>query len=62
MAASEMNASAMSASAASRRDRPGEIREKMDGARAIVRTLAELGVDVVFGLPGGAILPTYDPM
>ncbi len=34
----------------------------MTGAQAIVRSLEELGVDVVFGLPGGAILPTYDPL
>lgn len=34
----------------------------MTGAQAIVRSLEELGVDEVFGLPGGAILPTYDPL
>ncbi|MCF2706944.1 acetolactate synthase large subunit [Arcanobacterium haemolyticum] len=39
-----------------------EIREPSTGARSIIRTLEELGVDVVFGLPGGAILPTYDPL
>lgn len=38
------------------------IREKSTGARSIVRTLEELGVEVVFGIPGGAILPTYDPI
>lgn len=36
------------------------IREPSTGARSIVRTLEELGVETVFGLPGGAILPTYD--
>lgn len=36
--------------------------ERMTGAQAIVRSLEEVGVDVVFGLPGGAILPTYDPL
>src|SRR5699024_7657160 len=35
---------------------------KMTGAQAIVRSLEELGVTDVFGLPGGAILPTYDPL
>ena len=40
----------------------GSIREKSTGARSIVRSLEELGVDVVFGMPGGAILPTYDPI
>ncbi|MGO1592191.1 MAG: acetolactate synthase large subunit [Ancrocorticia sp.] len=38
------------------------IREKSTGARSIIRSLEELDVDVVFGLPGGAILPTYDPL
>lgn len=36
--------------------------ERMTGAAAVVRSLEELGVDTVFGLPGGAILPTYDPL
>ena len=36
--------------------------EQMTGAQAVVRSLEELGVDVLFGLPGGAILPTYDPL
>ena len=40
----------------------GSIREKSTGARSIVRSLEELGVNVVFGMPGGAILPTYDPI
>ncbi len=34
----------------------------MSGSQAIVRSLEELGVDDIFGLPGGAILPTYDPL
>ena len=33
---------------------------KMNGADAILRSLEAEGVDVVFGLPGGAILPLYD--
>jgi len=32
------------------------------GAQALVRSLECQGVDVVFGLPGGAILPAYDPL
>ncbi len=32
------------------------------GAEAMVRVLAEEGVDVVFGVPGGAVLPAYDPL
>jgi acetolactate synthase-1/2/3 large subunit len=39
---------------------PGKTR--MTGAQALVRALEEVGVDVVFGLPGGAILPAYDPL
>src|SRR5436305_10251068 len=36
--------------------------EPMSGASALVRSLEALGVDVVFGIPGGAILPAYDPL
>ena len=32
----------------------------MNGADAVLRSLEAEGVDVMFGLPGGAILPTYD--
>lgn len=41
-----------------RNDKP----ERMTGAAAIVRSLEELGADLVFGLPGGAVLPLYDPI
>jgi acetolactate synthase-1/2/3 large subunit len=34
----------------------------MTGAQSLVRSLEELGADVVFGIPGGAILPAYDPL
>lgn len=34
--------------------------EKMTGAQALVRSLEDLGVEDVFGVPGGAILPVYD--
>ena len=33
--------------------------EKMTGAQALVRSLEDLGVKDVFGVPGGAILPVY---
>lgn len=36
--------------------------ERMTGAQAIVRSLEELNADVVFGIPGGAVLPVYDPL
>jgi acetolactate synthase-1/2/3 large subunit len=34
----------------------------MTGADAILRSLEAEGVDVMFGIPGGAIMPTYDAM
>ncbi|MEM7154687.1 MAG: acetolactate synthase 2 catalytic subunit [Myxococcota bacterium] len=34
----------------------------MNGARALIETLEALGVDLVFGYPGGAILPVYDAL
>jgi acetolactate synthase-1/2/3 large subunit len=39
-----------------------EIVEECDGATALIRSLEEVGVDVIFGIPGGAMLPTYDPL
>jgi acetolactate synthase I/II/III large subunit len=35
---------------------------EMSGATALVKSLEAAGVDVMFGLPGGAILPAYDPI
>jgi acetolactate synthase I/II/III large subunit len=35
---------------------------QVTGAQALIRALEELGVDTVFGIPGGAILPAYDPL
>jgi acetolactate synthase-1/2/3 large subunit len=32
------------------------------GAQALVLALEHIGVDVVFGYPGGAVLPAYDPL
>ncbi|MCP5026033.1 MAG: biosynthetic-type acetolactate synthase large subunit [Actinomycetia bacterium] len=34
----------------------------MDGGQALIKSLEMEGVDVMFGLPGGAILPVYDPI
>ncbi len=34
----------------------------MTGAQALVRALELVGVEVVFGIPGGTILPAYDPL
>jgi len=35
---------------------------EVTGAESIVRSLEAVGVDTVFGIPGGAILPLYDPL
>ena len=35
---------------------------KVTGAQALIKSLEREGVEVVFGLPGGAILPAYDPI
>ena len=35
---------------------------KISGAEAIIRCLLEEGVDLVYGYPGGAIMPVYDEL
>ena len=35
---------------------------QMNGASSLVASLEAAGVDVMFGIPGGAILPAYDPI
>jgi len=35
---------------------------KINGAQSLVNALEAAGVDVMFGIPGGAILPAYDPI
>ena len=35
---------------------------KLTGAQALIKSLEMQGVEVMFGLPGGAILPVYDPI
>ena len=35
---------------------------KTYGGKALINALEREGVDTVFGLPGGAILPVYDPL
>jgi acetolactate synthase-1/2/3 large subunit len=35
---------------------------RLTGAQALVRSLEALGCEVVFGIPGGTILPAYDPL
>nr|WP_119590406.1 acetolactate synthase large subunit [Streptomyces scabiei] len=36
--------------------------EHVTGAQSLIRSLEEVGADTVFGIPGGTILPAYDPM
>ena len=36
--------------------------EKISGAEALMRSLEHQGVDVLFGYPGGSIMPTYDAL
>ncbi|WP_436846319.1 acetolactate synthase large subunit [Streptomyces shenzhenensis] len=39
-----------------------DVTEAMTGARILVRALEEAGVEILFGMPGGNILPAYDPL
>ena len=36
--------------------------ERINGGQALIRSLELEGTDTIFGLPGGAILPVYDPI
>src|SRR6202161_1467800 len=36
--------------------------KKLTGAQIVIESLIAEGVDVIFGYPGGAILPTYDAL
>ena len=35
---------------------------KTNGGKALMKNLEAEGVEILFGLPGGAILPAYDPL
>jgi acetolactate synthase-1/2/3 large subunit len=39
-----------------------ESTKPITGAQSLVHSLEAVGADVVFGIPGGAILPAYDPL
>jgi acetolactate synthase I/II/III large subunit len=41
---------------------PPRSTEQITGAQSLVRSLESVGAEVVFGIPGGAILPAYDPL
>ena len=69
-AARRSPAAASSRSARSRRRTAGRGRAaaaraapvRVTGAQALVLALERVGVEVVFGIPGGAVLPAYDPL
>jgi acetolactate synthase-1/2/3 large subunit len=42
--------------------KPPATAAEMTGAEVILKALADQGVEVVFGYPGGAVLPIYDAM
>jgi acetolactate synthase-1/2/3 large subunit len=39
-----------------------DMTQEITGAQSLVQSMEAAGVEVVFGIPGGAILPVYDPM
>src|ERR1700722_5363805 len=41
---------------------PSQAPVRVTGAQALVLALERVGVDIVFGIPGGAVLPAYDPL
>ncbi|WP_129842642.1 acetolactate synthase large subunit [Streptomyces sp. RFCAC02] len=41
---------------------PAAAPETMTGAQSLIRSLEAVGADTVFGIPGGCILPAYDPL
>ncbi len=43
-------------------DERGAMSEQVTGAQSLVRALESAGVEEIFGIPGGAILPAYDPL
>lgn len=42
--------------------REQNVAEELSGAQALIKALEHEGVDIAFGVPGGAILPAYDPI
>jgi acetolactate synthase-1/2/3 large subunit len=39
-----------------------EMSEQITGAQSLIKSLEAAGVEHIFGIPGGAILPAYDPL
>ena len=46
----------------SRTKKQESIASEMSGAQAVVHSLIQEGVDLIFGYPGGAIMPVYDAL
>ena len=44
------------------KDKANEITERITGSEAIIRCLLAEGVDILYGYPGGAIMPVYDEL
>ena len=44
------------------RGQPKAAPTEVTGAQSLILSLESVGADTVFGLPGGAILPAYDPL
>ncbi len=42
--------------------RDAKFNDQLTGAQALIKSLEMQNVDVMFGLPGGCILPAYDPL
>ena len=38
------------------------LRDRITGAKALMRALKAEGVKTIFGYPGGSIMPTYDAL
>ncbi len=52
----------MSATTATEASTTSEVANQITGAEAVVRCLIEEGVDLLYGYPGGAIMPVYDEL
>lgn len=46
----------------SERSEPGGAGAQVTGAQSLIKSLESAGVENIFGIPGGAILPAYDPL
>ena len=61
-AAPAQPAGAQQPAAAPRPHNANPVPVRVTGAQSLVMALERVGVDVVFGIPGGAVLPAYDPL